>query len=292
MKAVSLKLDYKPKRVDYGGLRSGHTTEFMNFLILDGSDIILRHAIVYGITSFDKLHKTLNDVWMPDVQRNQLPGVLSGLAAVRPIVNVGSGIRDLVVIPMREYRKDGRIIRSLQKGVYAFAKNTTSEAARLGAKVAIGTQNLLEGAEGFLNPQTTAPSRQHHHDWDGEDPASDSEEPRAVSHYANQPIGVRAGLRTAARYLEHDLLTARNAVIAIPAEVMEEGSGVGMAKALARHAPTIILRPALGATKALSNALMGVGNALDEGSRRKIEDVSVLPPSKKWNNVLTKVAEI
>ena len=274
VKAVAMKLDYKPKRVDYGGLRSGHTTEFMNFLILDGSDIVLRHAIVYGITSFDKLHKTLNDVWMPDVKRNQLPGVLSGLAAVRPLVNVGSGIRDLVVVPMREYKKDGRIVRSLQKGVYAFAKNTTSEVARLGAKVAIGTQTLLEGAEGLLNPQTASPSRQHHHDWDGEDPTSDTEDARAVSNYANQPIGVRAGLRSAARHLERDLLTARDAVIAIPAEVMEQGSGVGMARALARHAPTVILRPALGATKALSNALLGVGNALDEGSRRKIEDAS------------------
>lgn len=277
VKALSMKLDYKPKRVDYGGLRSGHTTEFMNFLILDGSDIVLRHAIVYGITSFDKLHKTLNDVWMPDVKRNQLPGVLSGLAAVRPLVNVGSGIRDLVVVPMREYKKDGRIVRSLQKGVYAFAKNTTSEVARLGAKVAIGTQNLLEGAEGFISPQTASPSRQHHLDWDGEDPTSDTEEPRAVSNYAYQPIGVRAGLRSAARHLERDLLTARDAVIAIPAEVLEEGSGVGMARALARHAPTVILRPALGATKALSNALLGVGNALDEGSRRKIEDVSHSP---------------
>ncbi|RAR12287.1 autophagy regulatory protein [Stemphylium lycopersici] len=271
--AVSMKLDYKPKRVDYRGLRSGHTTEFMNFLILDGSDIVLRHAIVYGITSFDKLHKTLNDVWMPDVQENQLPGVLSGLAAVRPLVNVGSGLKDLVVIPMREYKKDGRIVRSLQKGVYAFAKNTTSEVARLGAKVAIGTQNLLEGAEVFLNPQTASPRHQSN-EWDGEDPTSDSEEPRAVSNYANQPIGVRAGLRSAARHLERDLLTARDAVIAIPAEVMEEGSGTGVARALARHAPTVILRPALGATKALSNALLGVGNALDAGSRRKIEDAS------------------
>jgi autophagy-related protein 2 len=275
VRAVTLKLDYKPKRVDYRGIRSGHTTEFMNFLILDGSDIILRHAIVYGITSFDKLHKTLNDVWMPDVKRNQLPGVLSGLAAVRPLVNVGSGMRDLVVVPMREYRKDGRIVRSLQKGVYAFAKNTTSEVARLGAKVAIGTQTLLEGAETFLAPRTGSPAA--HQAWEGEDPDSATEEERAVSHYANQPIGVRAGLRSAARHLERDLLTARDAVIAIPAEVMEEGSGVGMARALARHAPTVILRPALGATKALSNALLGVGNALDEGSRRKIEDVSCPP---------------
>ncbi|KAG9188101.1 hypothetical protein G6011_02024 [Alternaria panax] len=270
--AVHMKLDYKPKRVDYRSIRSGHTTEFKNFLILDGSDIILRHAIVYGITSFDKLHQTLNDVWMPDVINNQLPGVLSGLAAVRPLVNVGSSLKDLVIVPMREYKKDGRIVRSLQKGVYTFARNTTSEVARLGAKVAIGTQNLLEGAEVFLNPHTASPSGHQSLDWDGEDPNSDTEEPRAVSNYANQPIGVRAGLRSAARHLERDLLTARDAVIAIPAEVMEEGSGTGVARALARHAPTVILRPALGATKALSNALLGVGNALDAGSRRKIED--------------------
>ncbi|KAF1998681.1 hypothetical protein P154DRAFT_469201 [Amniculicola lignicola CBS 123094] len=271
--AVTLKLDYKPKRVDYGGIRSGHTTEFMNFLILDGADIILRHAIVYGITSFDKLHKTLNDVWMPDVTRNQLPGVLSGLAAVRPLVNVGSGVRDLVVVPMREYKKDGRIVRSLQKGVYAFAKNTTSEVARLGAKVAIGTQNLLEGAENFLTPQASSPRSPALHDWDDVDTSDAGEdEPRAVSNYANQPIGVRAGLKSAARYLERDLLTARDAIIAIPSEIMEEGTGIGMAKAIARRAPTVILRPALGATKAVSNALLGVGNALDADSRRKIED--------------------
>ncbi|CAI6266894.1 unnamed protein product [Periconia digitata] len=279
--AVQMKLDYKPRHVDYRGLRSGHTTEFMNFLMLDESNITLRHAIVYGISSFDKLHKTLNDVWMPDVKRNQLPGVLAGLAVVRPIVNVGSGVRDLVVVPMREYKKDGRIVRSLQKGVYAFATNTTAEMARLGAKVAIGAQNILEGTEKILGAESSSSSTSHarstshqHQDWDGDDPSSDSEDPRPVSNYAHQPIGVRAGLRSAARHLERDLLTARDAVIAIPSEVMEEGSGVGAAKAVAKRAPTILLRPALGATKLVSNALLGVGNALDPQSRRKIDDVS------------------
>ena len=291
---MTLKLDYKPKRVDYRGLRSGHTTEFMNFVILDGADIVLRHAIVYGITSFDKLHKTLNDVWMPDVKRNQLPGVLAGLAAVRPIVNVGNGVRDLVVVPMREYKKDGRIVRSLQKGVFAFAKNTTSEVARLGAKVAIGTQNLLEGAETFLGPQSSSPrSPSALHEWDEFDTADASEdEPRAVSNYANQPLGVKAGMRSAARHLERDLLTAKDAVIAIPAEVMEEGTGLGMAKVIARRAPTIILKPALGATKAVSNALLGVGNALDKDSKRKIDDVSTTFLNHRNDEMLTILTEI
>jgi autophagy-related protein 2 len=71
-------------------------------------------------------------------------------------------------------------------------------------------------------------------------------------------------------------VTARDAIIAIPAEIMEEGTGVGVAKTLARRAPTVVLRPALGATKAVSNALLGVGNALDKDSARKIGDVSLI----------------
>lgn len=272
---VQIKLDYKPKKVDYAGLRSGHTTEFMNFFILDGADIMLRHVILYGVTSFDKLHQTLNDVWMPDVKNNQLPGVLAGLAPIRSIVNVGSGVRDLVVVPMREYKKDGRIVRSVQKGALAFAKTTTSELARFGAKLAIGTQTVLEGAEAFLSPQSASAGLSSADSWEDLDPSSPPsvpDEPRAISHYANQPIGVMAGLRGAARHLERDLLTARDAVIAIPGEVMESGSAGGAAKAVIRRAPTVILKPALGATKAVSNALFGVSNALDSQSRRKMED--------------------
>lgn len=282
---VQLKLDYKPKKVDYRGLRSGRTTEFMNFFVLDGADITLRHVILYGVSGFDKLHTTLNDIWMPDVKRNQLPGVLAGLASVRSLVNVGGGVRDLVVIPMREYKKDGRVVRSIQKGAVAFAKTTSSELARLGAKLAIGTQTVLQGAEKILAPvdPSASPDSGHENvDWEDLSPTGSpgpsNIERRAVSNYADQPIGVMAGLRGAARHLERDLLTARDAIIAVPAEVMESNSAGEAAKAIAKRAPTIILRPAIGATRALGTALLGAGNAVDkESSRRRLEDVSFLP---------------
>jgi autophagy-related protein 2 len=267
--AVKVNFHYKPRRIDYRGLRAGRTSELMNIFVLDGAKFTLKHVIVYGIKSFDNLHDTLSDIWTPDVTKNQLPGVLGGLAVVRPLVDVGSGVRDLIYVPVHEYRKDGRIVRSLQKGIFAFATNTTSEVARLGAKVAIGTQNILEGAEKLLNPAQASPGRSStHHDWDGDD--------RTVSNYANQPIGMRAGLQSAARHLQRDLMAARDAVIAMPAEVMEDGTGLGMAKVLAKRAPTIVLRPAMGAMKATSNTLLGLGNALDKQSRRKIDDVSAV----------------
>ncbi|GFF43906.1 autophagy-related protein 2 [Aspergillus lentulus] len=263
--AVPVKLDFKPKRVDYAGLRSGRTTEFMNFFVLDGADMVMRHVIIYGVSGFDKLGQTLNDIWMPDIKRNQLPGVLAGLAPIRSLVNVGGGVKDLVVVPMREYRKDGRIVRSIQKGALAFAKTTSNELVKLGAKLAIGTQTVLQGAEEMLTTPTASTLG-------SEEDMIDEEEANKISPYADQPVGVVQGLRGAFRGLERDLLLARDAIVAVPGEIVESGSAKAAARAVFKRAPTVILRPAIGVSKAVGQTLLGAGNTLDPSNRRKIED--------------------
>ncbi|KAK5634337.1 hypothetical protein RRF57_010051 [Xylaria bambusicola] len=269
--AIPVNLDFKPKRVDYAGLRSGHTTEFMNFVVLDQSRMVLRRTIVYGASGFDRLGQTLNDTWMPDVKRNQLPGVLAGLAPVRSLVNVGSGFKDLVEIPIREYKKDGRIVRSISKGAAAFAKTTGTELVKLGAKLAVGTQYALQGAEGMLTKQ---PGTQEPADWDDED--ADSEETKQISLYADQPTGVVQGLRGAYSSLARDLNLARDAIIAVPGEVMESENAQGAAKAVLKRAPTIIFRPLIGSSKAIGQTLMGATNSLDPQNRRRVDEVSIL----------------
>ena len=270
VRSIRVKLDFKPKRVDYAGLRSGRTTEFMNFFILDQADMILKRVILHGVSGFDKLGKMLNDIWTPDVKNNQLPGVLAGLAPVRSLANVSGGVRDLVVVPIREYRKDGRIVRSIQKGALAFAKTTTSELARLGAKLAIGTQTVLQGAEELLAPELN--QLELYAGW--EDAEIDEDEKKQISLYADQPVGVMQGLRGGYASLEHDLLMAKDAIIAMPGEVMESSSAGGAARAVLRGAPTVILRPALGVSKAVGQTLMGATNSLDPANRRRIDDVS------------------
>jgi autophagy-related protein 2 len=263
---IKVKLDFKPKRVDYGGLRSGRTTEFMNFFVLDRADMVLRRVILYGVSGFDRLGIMLNDIWMPDVKRNQLPGILAGLAPIRSLVDVGSGVKDLVVIPMREYKKDGRIVRSIQKGALAFAKTTTKELVNLGAKLAIGTQTVLQDAETMLGPNAGHDHR--------EEEGMDEDAKKQISLYADQPMGVVQGLRGAYASLERDLLLARDAIIAVPGEVMASGSATGAAMAVLRQTPTIILRPAIGASKAVGQTLLGAGNTLDRDNWRRVEEVS------------------
>ena len=92
----------------------------------------------------------LNDLWTPDVKANQLADVISGVEPIRSFVNVGSGVADLVLLPIAQYRKDGRIVRGVQKGTTSFVKSTAMEAIRLGARLATGTQIVLEHAEHVL----------------------------------------------------------------------------------------------------------------------------------------------
>ncbi|KAK7431765.1 autophagy-related protein 2 [Neonectria magnoliae] len=262
---VPVNLDFKPKRVDYAGLRSGRTTEFMNFIVLQESRMVLRHVIIYGVSGFDRLGQTLNDIWTPDVKANQLPGVLAGLAPVRSIVNVGSGIKDLVEIPLREYKKDGRVFRSISKGAAAFARTTGTELIKLGAKMAVGTQYALQGAEEMLSE-----AQQPEGTWDDDD--LDPEEKKQISLYADQPTGVISGIRGGYRSLTRDVNLARDAIIAVPGEVMGSQSAGGAARAVLKRAPTIIFRPAVGVTKVIGKTLMGATNSIDPHNRRRIEE--------------------
>ncbi|RFU72086.1 hypothetical protein TARUN_10175 [Trichoderma arundinaceum] len=262
---IPLKLDFKPKRVDYAGLRSGHTTEFMNFITLEESRMVLRHVIIYGVSGFDRLGKTLNDIWTPDVRSNQLPGVLGGLAPVRSLVNIGSGFKDLVEIPLKEYQKDGRIIRSISKGAAAFARTTGTELVKFGAKLAVGTQYALQGAEEMLSAGTRPEEG-----WEDDD--LDADDRKQISLYADHPTGVIQGIRGGYRSLARDVNLARDAIIAVPGEVMESQSASSAAKAVLRRAPTIIFRPAVGVTKVIGQTLMGATNSIDPHNQRRINE--------------------
>ncbi|KAH7026239.1 uncharacterized protein B0I36DRAFT_272997 [Microdochium trichocladiopsis] len=275
--SIPVNLDFKPKRVDYTGLRSGRTTEFMNFIVLDEAHMVLRHTIIYGVRGFDRLGQTLNDIWMPDVRRNQLPGILAGLAPIRSIVNVGSGFKNLIEVPIREYQKDGRLVRSIGKGAAAFAKTTGTEIVKLGAKLAVGTQYALQGAEGILAKQPESSRSDQQTGWDDlynadDYDANDEEATKQISLYADQPTGVVQGLRGAYSSLRRDLNVARDAIIAVPGEVMDSQNAQGAARAVLRRAPTIIFRPLIGSTKAIGQTLMGATNSLDPQNRRRADE--------------------
>lgn len=305
IRAIKVKLDYKPKKVDYAGLKSGHTTEFMNFFVLDEADIILRHIELYGVSGFPKLTKLLNGSWMPDIRSTQLGDVLAGLAPVRSLVRLGSGVRDLIWIPVEEYRKDGRLVRGIQKGAWTFAKSTTTELVKLGAKLAAGTQAILESAEQAMggsgaaartvrqrrNRRYVSPYSDNLEDYEDEEDyyhdeagsAEELESPEAsssrqqqkkvVSLYADQPHDIKQGINLAYQSLGRNISMATRAVQEIGPDTAQRGAR-GAAAAVAKAAPVAFIRPLIGTTEAVSKALLGITNQLDPEQMKYVEDVS------------------
>jgi len=169
----------------------------------------------------------LNDLWTPDVKATQLVDVISGVSPIRSMVNVGSGVADLVLLPISQYKKDGRIVRGMQKGATAFVKSTAIEAIKMGARLATGTQVILEQAENVLGGQFSESYANGSFQVfdDVEHLSNDSEEEDfesdLISRYAEQPADIRQGVQSAYQSLRRNLHSAAQTILAIPMEVYE-----------------------------------------------------------------------
>ena len=161
------------------------------------------------MTGWDRLSSNLQDTWTPDVKANQIADIVSGVSPIRSLVNVGSGVADLILLPIEQYRKDGRIGRGVQKGTNSFVKSTAMEMMKLGARLATGTQVVLEKAEGALAGRVDI----------GEDVLEVDEE--ILSRYANQPGNTRQGIQAGYTSLSRNINSAAQTILAVPMEVYE-----------------------------------------------------------------------
>src|SRR5712672_169423 len=236
----------------------------------------------------------LNDLWTPDVKATQLADVISGVSPIRSVVNVGSGVADLVLLPIAQYRKDGRVVRGLQKGTKAFVRSTAIEAVKLGAHLATGTQVILEQAENVLGSkfnetilaETVPHPSEDAIDADLHDSVSDSETADPISRYAQQPVDIREGIQSAYTSMRRNLSSAAQTILAVPMEVFERSgteassnifvlTGVlftfvqGPVRAVIRAVPIAVLRPMIGASEAVSKTLLGLHNSLDPEIRHE-----------------------
>lgn len=180
----------------------------------------------------------LNDLWTPDVKATQLVEVISGVAPIRSVVNVGSGVADLILLPISQYKKDGRIVRGVQKGATAFVKSTAVEAIKMGARLATGTQVILEQAEGVMGGQFNHPITTETvqlsvaDDFSHGDPDLSEDEEDVTdlySKYAQQPTDLKEGMQSAYKSLSKNFSSAAQTILAVPMEVYERsGNEVGL----------------------------------------------------------------
>lgn len=186
------------------------------------------HRQYRQVSGTARLSDLVQDIWTPDVKANQLADVVSGIGPVRSVVNVGSGVANLVLLPIEQYRRDGRIARGLQRGATTFARQTTLEALNVGARLATGTQVILEQAEAVLGGRMSAPlsteALQIATDDENIDFSSvplDPADAELISRYAEQPGDLREGVESAYKSLGQNFRSAAQTILAVPMEVYE-----------------------------------------------------------------------
>jgi hypothetical protein len=307
---ITLKVDYKAKHINYGNIKEGQLSELVNLFSLDSAEVNLSHVKMSGIKGFDKLMDRISEQWLPHIMNTQMPNMVSGVSPIRSIVNLSSGVADLVLLPVQQYKRDGRLIKGIQKGTQSFARATAIEAIKLGSRVASGTQFVLEHADGFFStsqtsePTSNEPKDDEHFvytDIYGVDIPNDDDDDEnldnqmsessadiryhpAIMQHSN-PSDITEGLQFAYQNLSKNLGSAAQSIFSVPASAIDktsinyaESSSSGnkdATKAVMRAVPVAIIKPMIGITGAFQSILAGLRNSIDPVMRLQSEDVSL-----------------
>ncbi|KAL6963999.1 hypothetical protein U1Q18_035005 [Sarracenia purpurea var. burkii] len=255
---VLVRVDYIPRRVDLAALRDGKYVELVNLVPWKGVELQLKHVHAVGVYGWSSVCETIIGEWLEDISQNQVHKLLRGLPPIRSLVAVGSGAAKLVSLPVKNYRKDHRLLKGMQRGTIAFLRSISLEAVGLGVHLAAGAHDILLQAEYIL----------------GSIPPSVPLQRRTKTNVrSNQPKNARQGIQQAYESMSDGLGITASALVRTPLKRYQRGAGAGSALATAvQAAPAAAIAPASAAARALHCALLGVRNSLDpEHKKESIE---------------------
>jgi len=127
VRGLKIKLDYKPKNIDVRAIQAGNYAELVNLFPLRGVELTLGAVRLKGVTGWPSILQGVMDSWVLDVTQKQLHKFLTGSPPIRSVVNIGSGMADLVLVPLQQYRKDKKLLRGIKKGTLRCLKGLTLE---------------------------------------------------------------------------------------------------------------------------------------------------------------------
>lgn len=79
---------------------AGDYMQLLNLIPLDGLEITLKHVKMNGCAGVGPALDRLLEAWVSDIYANQLYRVISGLAPVRGLSNIGADLQDLLSLPL------------------------------------------------------------------------------------------------------------------------------------------------------------------------------------------------
>lgn len=257
---VPIRLDYHGKHVSmeqgtFAGIIIGLTQ-------LNCSELKLRRLCYrQGLLGVDKLFSYAINEWLNDIKKNQLPGLLGGVGPIHSLVQLVQGFRDLVWLPIEQYRKDGRIVRGFQRGTASFGTSTAMAALELTNRMVRTIQAAAETAYDMVSP---VPDER------------DSKKIKRFSHYglAHQPVDLREGVAKAYTVVKEGITDTALTIYDTATREHEQRGMTGAVGGVLRQLPPAVVKPLIMATEATSNVLGGMRNQIHPDARQE--------ESQKW----------
>ncbi|XP_032089810.1 autophagy-related protein 2 homolog A isoform X2 [Thamnophis elegans] len=247
---VPIWLDYHGKHVtvDQVGTFAGI---LIGLAQLNCSELKLKRLCCrHGLLGVEKVVSYALTEWLMDIRKNQLPGILGGVGPMHSFVQLFHGLRDLFWLPIEQYRKDGRIIRGLQRGAASFGTSTASAALELSNRLVQAIQATAETVYDILSP-TAPPSRA----------LPDRKYVRKLRR-GHQPADLREGVAKAYDTVREGVIDTAQAICDVAARGHEQKGITGAVGGVLRQIPPTVVKPLIVASEATSNLLGGMRNQI------------------------------
>uniref|UniRef100_A0A8C7G2Z2 Autophagy related 2A n=1 Tax=Oncorhynchus kisutch TaxID=8019 RepID=A0A8C7G2Z2_ONCKI len=254
---VPIWLDYQGKHVvieqgTFAGILIGLAQ--LNCSELKLKRLCCRH----GLLGVDKVIQYAVTEWLTDIRKNQLPGILGGVGPMHSVVQLFHGVRDLFWMPIEQYRRDGRIIRGLQRGAASFGTSTASAALELSNRLVQAIQATAETVYDILSP--TPPLNRYI--TEGRPPSNQPRRP-------HQPADLREGVAKAYDTVREGMMDTAQTLCDVASRGHEQKGLPGAVGGVLRQIPPTVVRPLIVASEATSNLLGGMRNQIKPDARKE-----------------------
>uniref|UniRef100_G1R023 Autophagy related 2A n=1 Tax=Nomascus leucogenys TaxID=61853 RepID=G1R023_NOMLE len=247
---VPIWLDYHGKHVtmDQVGTFAGL---LIGLAQLNCSELKLKRLCCrHGLLGVDKVLGYALNEWLQDIRKNQLPGLLGGVGPMHSVVQLFQGFRDLLWLPIEQYRKDGRLMRGLQRGAASFGSSTASAALELSNRLVQAIQVSGRDVYDILSP--AAPVSRS---------LQDKRSARRLRR-GQQPADLREGVAKAYDTVREGILDTAQTICDVASRGHEQKGLTGAVGGVIRQLPPTVVKPLILATEATSSLLGGMRNQI------------------------------
>lgn len=166
-----------------------------------------------------------------------------------PVLAV-QGFRDLLWLPIEQYRKDGRLMRGLQRGAASFGSSTASAALELSNRLVQAIQATAETVYDILSPAAPIPRS-----------LQDKRSVRRLRK-GHQPADLREGVAKAYDTVREGILDTAQTICDVASRGHEQKGLTGAVGGVIRQLPPTVVKPLILATEATSSLLGGMRNQI------------------------------